>query len=1239
MRLTATRLRTSLAALTAAALVAAGAVPAGAVGPAGALDANELPLGDVYVENVQVGDFTINAEAGKEVDVRGTDRTSDRGDVYAQRLELNGSGTQSNRSIAFTADGPTQVLVHARSGSSSADRALALFDASGEIARVPALADDSGVPVATEILDVPAAGDYWIASPSSGVNVFYLQLGLDEPVDRAAWDSVAAPEITGVAVDPTDPSRVLVQYDGLLGDDGGDIAAAVLRDADGAIADRAFTATDGATGTIGLTPPASGDYTVEVSLTRSGEAAALTSEPAALSGFALPLGAPEVTGALTTAVANGSATVTLEWGAVAEAETYSVETIQGGAPFEPAVADVAGTAADLTGLTPGATYQVRVVAHRGADSTAGPATVVEVATAVERWQVAEVGSNASGLGEERITVGDDGTIAFDATGSSTKIATSEDGFLYFFTEVDPENENFTLRATFEVTDDSAADNQSGFGVIAIDDVVTASSPHRYFNSAGAVVTRYYDATPEVVNGTPGARFVTGYSGSTNAPDGVRDDSASEEFDSTFRTEAGSSRKFVQGDVYDFSLRRSNTGFHAIWHREGSDDIEVIEYNPDMLLVQNEDAFYVGLAVARKIAVTVTDWEFTTIHPDDDEEAQDPPTEYVPTSLAVDVTSTSSASEIAIPLVADFHGTGQILSSAGDVLVDGLALTPGQSAEGTVALAPGANTFIARATPGPDQPQLGEFEELESLDPVDVEVVITVDSFGAPGQSLWVAPDGTPDGDGTRGNPLDLHTGVAYAQPGQQIVLVDGTYTPDRAIVVGRGHDGTEDAPITLMSEPGARAVLDLTDSEGGGIHLRGDWWHVYNLEITGAQPVSKPMLVQGHHNVVERVESHHNQDTGIQISGASTEPPSMWPSHNLVVSSESHHNADPSGNDADGFAAKLTVGEGNVFRHNIAHHNIDDGWDLYARSTTGPIGTVVIESSVAYENGFLSEDPSRTGEGNGFKLGGESQPGDHLLKDSISYGNLATGVTSNSGPDVRLDGVTTVDNGRGVRLESNAPATDYEASGVLSWRNPDSDALGLKQADTSLLASPTNYFDGATSNPADGRPVEVTAEWFVTTDFASITPEIAADGSVEMHGLYELTGVAPADVGGRLQAVEDPNVIEVLPEPAGPQAWLATAIYQRGDVVQHDGLVYEARWWTRGWAPSDSPWGPWTELGEAPAGPATAECAAPWSAGTVYRHGDVVSHDGANHRALWWTRSQEPGDSVWGPWESQGACA
>ena len=66
----------------------------------------------------------------------------------------------------------------------------------------------------------------------------------------------------------------------------------------------------------------------------------------------------------------------------------------------------------------------------------------------------------------------------------------------------------------------------------------------------------------------------------------------------------------------------------------------------------------------------------------------------------------------------------------------------------------------------------------------------------------------------------------------------------------------------------------------------------------------------------------------------------MWPSDNLILNCTSYNNCDEAMEDADGFAAKLTCGEGNVFRGCIAAYNADDGWDLFAKIATGKIGAV-----------------------------------------------------------------------------------------------------------------------------------------------------------------------------------------------------------------------------------------------------------------------------------------------------------
>ena len=51
-----------------------------------------------------------------------------------------------------------------------------------------------------------------------------------------------------------------------------------------------------------------------------------------------------------------------------------------------------------------------------------------------------------------------------------------------------------------------------------------------------------------------------------------------------------------------------------------------------------------------------------------------------------------------------------------------------------------------------------------------------------------------------------------------------------------------------------------------------------------------------------------------------------------------------------------------------AHHNADDGWDLFAKVQIGSIGVVTIKNSIAYANGYL-EDGTDAGNGNGFKMG------------------------------------------------------------------------------------------------------------------------------------------------------------------------------------------------------------------------------------------------------------------------------
>ncbi len=110
--------------------------------------------------------------------------------------------------------------------------------------------------------------------------------------------------------------------------------------------------------------------------------------------------------------------------------------------------------------------------------------------------------------------------------------------------------------------------------------------------------------------------------------------------------------------------------------------------------------------------------------------------------------------------------------------------------------------------------------------------------------------------------------------------------------------------------------------------LFSHYWGLRGFDITNSAAMQKGLQISGNHNLIEEIHAYRNGNTGIQISGSSNDPFEAWPAHNLVKNCTSFENADPGFEDADGFAAKLTIGEGNVFDGCIAYHNADDGWDL-----------------------------------------------------------------------------------------------------------------------------------------------------------------------------------------------------------------------------------------------------------------------------------------------------------------------
>ncbi|WP_460067867.1 carbohydrate-binding protein [Streptomyces sp. YKOK-I1] len=310
---------------------------------------------------------------------------------------------------------------------------------------------------------------------------------------------------------------------------------------------------------------------------------------------------------------------------------------------------------------------------------------------------------------------------------------------------------------------------------------------------------------------------------------------------------------------------------------------------------------------------------------------------------------------------------------------------------TVTLAAGSNTIRLNPTTA------------DGLPNVDYVEATTTDSTTPPATgAIYVSPSGTDSAAGTSSAPTTLTSAISRVTAGGTIYLRGGTYAYSSTVTIPQTNNGTSAARTTLSAYPGETPVLNFSaqseSSSNRGLQLFGSYWKVYGVVVERAG--DNGIYVGGSHNVIERTVTRYNRDTGLQLGRiASSTASADWPSDNLILSAESHDNADSDGEDADGFAAKLTTGTGNVFRYAVSHNNIDDGWDLYTKTDTGAIGPVTIEDSLSYNNGTLSDGTvNANGDRNGYKLGGDDIAVNHVVRRSIAYHNGKHGFTYNSNP-------------------------------------------------------------------------------------------------------------------------------------------------------------------------------------------------------------------------------------------------
>ena len=993
----------------------------------------------------------------------------------------------------------------------------------------------------------------------SGSKACVYAISLEKGTPDLDWSKVESPVLETPVVDG---SKVSVGWNAPLGDDGGEQLVVNMYSGE-KVVDSKIIKGSNSKGTAEFNPTATGDYTFKAVLSRSGEKDKESNEVKA-EGFVLPLAAPSNL----FATSKGNGKMLIEWDAVPEADSYEVSYSTDGTTYSEAV-----TATDtkqlLSGLTVGTEYTFKVVAVRNNPATKKEAIVKGTATAdeIRKWGSVTYGNgheDGKDTSKDSITGSAlDGSVTIKSA-SGKIVPDSYDGLTFYYTEI-PTTENFILRAKVKVNSWKLSNGQEGFGLMATDRLGGSGWNNQYMAIASKV-EYYWDAEENRVSTDDTLDKVTHKLGIGSiekkglTTDNIKDIEANKtavikaNFTSKttplelrypdYKNVIGNAQEEVRGTAGDaitemyMTIQKNNTGYFITYESvDGSYKTTKKYYDPKALEYLDSENVYAGFFAARNANVTFSDISITTSNPATDPAPEERPIELIAVNTKVQSPSATGTPDYTFAFTANCDGKLSIADKDGNFIAEDVEVKAKTAVNAAnVVLTKGKNDFKLYFTPAEGYIP-GEYMAMQSYETKEIDFTVTYKTIGEAGQSIWVAPDAK--GSGSKEDPMSIYDAVKYVQPSQQIVLMEGTYKLESSLKLARGINGTAENMIYMIADPNAttRPVLDFQELSTGMI-FGGDYWYFKGFDVTRSANAQKGIQVSGNHNTLDQINAYHNGNTGIQISRLnSTDEYENWPSYNLILNCTSYGNADAGYEDADGFAAKLTVGDGNVFDGCIAHHNADDGWDLFAKVQTGSIGVVTIKNSIAYANGYL-EDGTDAGNGNGFKMGGDSMPGAHVLDNCISFCNKAKGIDSNSCPDIKIKNSTSIDNeSYNVALYTKtAENTDYEATGIISYRTGfDSDTvartagLNVKEdlepkgtQDIKKIYKTTNYFwDTASKTSVNSEGATVSTDWFKSLDYSAILDGVKsvgtitrnADGTIALGDVFALTDKAPAGVG------------------------------------------------------------------------------------------------------------------------------
>lgn len=463
------------------------------------------------------------------------------------------------------------------------------------------------------------------------------------------------------------------------------------------------------------------------------------------------------------------------------------------------------------------------------------------------------------------------------------------------------------------------------------------------------------------------------------------------------------------------LARTDQGFTAAYAPRGSDQwVSHSIGDPHRVTKLDPEGYYVGFFASRNARITVNQARLT-LSDSHLPAAKEFVAKAKPTQIEIASAPLSASDEYIFQLRSNEKGN-LTLSKDGVVVAAERAVQAGEMLALKVPLTQKETQLDYRFTPSNGKT-------------LNDTLLVRKASY-ADASNLYVSPQGKADNDGSKQSPLDLVTAAQALAPGGVVWLAAGDYP---FTVLPASASGTA-AQAKKLRPLGENVVLH-------GLNLDASYWDIQGITVT-----KKSFRIAGSHNLIDRVVAHHADDTGIVVASPAEADRPLWASHNLIAHSESYANKDPGMINADGFAVKMRVGEGNRLVACFSHDNVDDGFDLFNKIEDGPNGRVIIENSIALRN-----------VNNGFKLGGEGLPVDHQVSGSLAIENGMDGFTDNFNPGaLMLTRNTAIDNQRFNYIFRPGPYTTEDKQGVFS-------------GNISLRTKPGEYADAVVGQLADNN--------------------------------------------------------------------------------------------------------------------------------------------------------------------------